>query len=302
MTKVQEIKILLISCFLLFVAMPVFAAEIRVDGKNREIKTGEQFTATIFLNTEESINALEGQLAFPADVLELVEIQSGNSIVIFWIDKPKVEADKIFFSGIIPGGFTGENGLILSVLFQAKKPGAGSIMIQGIKVLKNDGVGSTAAAITSDFQFAIVEGTPAVLRAKAKDQEPPESFKPEIARDSTIFDGEWFLVFATQDKGLGIGRYEIKETRSRIFGLFPKWISAESPYALRDQKLKSYIFVKAVDKAGNVRIEKILPRNPLRWYENYENWIIIVLGLTIAYAIKKFLCQVVKIRLPGGKR
>src|SRR3989338_5530897 len=287
MTKVQEIKILLISCFLLFVAMPVFAAEIRVDGKNREIKTGEQFTATIFLNTEESINALEGQLAFPADVLELVEIQSGNSIVIFWIDKPKVEADKIFFSGIIPGGFTGENGLILSVLFQAKKPGAGSIMIQGIKVLKNDGVGSTAAAITSDFQFAIVEGTPAVLRAKAKDQEPPESFKPEIARDSTIFDGEWFLVFATQDKGLGIGRYEIKETRSRISGLFSKWISSESPYALRDQKLRSYIFVKAVDKAGNVRIEKILPRNPLRWYERWEIWIIIVLGLVIAYAVYK---------------
>ena len=112
---------------------------------------------------------------------------------------------------------------------------------------------------------------------------------PEIARDPTIFDGKWFLVFATQDKGLGIDHYEIKETRYRFFGSFSRWISAESPYALRDQELKSYILVKAVDKAGNERIVKINPRNPLRWYENYENWIIIVLGLVIAYAIKKFL-------------
>jgi len=47
--------------------------------------------------------------------------------------------------------------------------------------------------------------------------------------------------------------------------------------------------VKAIDKAGNERIVKINPQNPLGWYENYENWLIIVLGLIIAYAIKKFL-------------
>ena len=162
--------------------------------------------------------------------------------------------------------------------------------MQNIKALLNDGNGTAADISVSSLKIIVTSQDLSLPPKKeAKDQEPPESFKPEIARDSTIFDGEWFLVFATQDKGLGIGRYEIKETRSRISGLFSKWISSESPYALRDQKLRSYIFVKAVDKAGNVRIEKILPRNPLRWYENYENWIIIILGLVIAYAIKKFL-------------
>lgn len=273
-----------------------FAAEIRVDGKNREIKVGEQFTATIFLNTEESINALEGQLAFPADLLELVEIQSGNSIVSFWIDKPKVESDKIFFSGIIPGGFIGEKGSILSMLFQAKKPGDGSIAIRSIKVIKNDGVGSTAATITSDFQFSIIEGTFAIVHKKEKDREPPETFRPEIARDESLFDGKWFLVFATQDKGSGIDRYEIKETRYKFFGSFSKWISAESPCILQDQELRSYVFVKVVDKAGNKRITQIAPQNPLHWYTNYENWIIIIIGLTSAYAMKKFLWRKLIIR------
>jgi hypothetical protein len=290
MNSKSKIKNYFVAALAIFALLPLltFAAEIRVDSKNQEIKTGEQFTATIFLNTEESINALEGQIAFPADLLELVEIQSGNSIVSFWIDKPKVEADKISFSGIIPGGFTGENGSILSMLFRAKKPGDGSIAIRSSKVLKNDGAGTTAAAITSDFQFAIVEKAPAVVNKKEKDRELPETFRPEIARDESLFDGKWFLVFATQDKASGIDHYEVKESRQKIFTLSQKWVPAESPYILQDQELRSFVFVRAVDKASNKRIIQITPRNALLWYKNYENWIIIIVGvLTLLLAAKK---------------
>ena len=281
MNPKSKMKNCFVAALAIFTLLPLltFAAEIRVDGKNREVKAGEQFTATIFLNTEESINALEGQITFPADVLEFVEIQSGNSIVSFWIDKPKVESDKIFFSGIIPGGFIGENGPILSMLFQAKKPGDGSIAIRGVKVLKNDGAGTPAEAITSDFQFSISEKASAVPLKKEKDRESPETFRPEIARDESLFDGKWFVAFATQDKASGIDHYEVKESRQRIFTLFQKWAPAESPYILADQELRSFIFVKAVDKADNKRIIQIAPRNPLSWYENYENWIIIIAGV-----------------------
>lgn len=290
MNSKSKTKNYLVAALAIFALLPLltFAAEIRVDGKNREVKAGEQFTATIFLNTEESINALEGQIAFPVDLLELVEIQSGNSIINFWIDKPKVESDKIFFSGIIPGGFIGKNGPILSMLFQARKPGDGSIAIRDIKVLKNDGAGSTAAAIPSDFQFSIVEKTSAVVSKKEKDRELPETFRPEVARDESLFDGKWFLVFATQDKASGVDHYEVKELRQRIFTLFQKWSWAESPYVLKDQELRSFTFVKAIDKAGNTRVVKLMPQNPLSWYENYENWIIIItVVLVVLLATKK---------------
>ena len=63
-------------------------------------------------------------------------------------------------------------------------------------------------------------------------------------------------------------------------------MKVESPYILADQELRSYIFVKAVDKDGNARVTKILPRNPLRWYKNYENWIMIILAVAVFFAIK----------------
>jgi len=277
-----------------FALMPALAsaAEITLDSNTQSIGVGSQFEIGVFLNAEsENINAIEGILRFSADILEFKELNDGNSIVNFWVERPSRRVEnEIIFSGITPGGFVGKRGLIFRITFLAKNEGNGKLEMQNIKALLNDGNGTAADISVSPLKIIVTSQDLSLPPKKeAKDQEPPESFKPEIARDPAIFDGKWFLVFATQDKGLGIGRYEIKETRSRIFELFPKWISAESPYALRDQKLKSYIFVKAVDKAGNVRIEKILPQNPLRWYENYENWIIIILGLVIAYAIKKFL-------------
>ena len=71
--------------------------------------------------------------------------------------------------------------------------------------------------------------------------------------------------------------------------MFRKWVSVESPYVLQDQELRSYVFMKAIDKAGNKRIVSLPPKYPLKWYEMYENWIIIIIIAVFAiYLIFKF--------------
>jgi len=53
--------------------------------------------------------------------------------------------------------------------------------------------------------------------------------------------------------------------------------------------LKSYIYVKAVDKSGNERIAELPPQNPLEWYENYLIWVIIIAGGIIVYFVGRIL-------------
>jgi len=295
MLKTNKIKRYLVVIALVFIATPVLAAEISFDTKTNSVTAGQQFQAGVVLNTNgEEINAVEGKIIFPSDLLKLKEIRDANSIISFWVDKPKLESDgQIAFSGIIPGGYRGPKGLLLTLIFVSKKEGQGTIELQNAKTLLNDGNGTEAALSIAPYQFTISQAVSApsapLVVPPIIDKEPPESFVPEIGQNPAISDGKWFLVFVTQDKGLGIDHYEVKETRQRIFGVFAKWVTAESPYVLQDQELRSYIFVKAVDKAGNARIEKISPRNPLGWYENYENWLIIIVGLAILYAIKKLL-------------
>ncbi len=294
-----------LSFFILIFTIYIFtgklaeAAELSLTSQIEEIGVGQQFQIDVLLNTEnEEINALEGLITFPQELLELKEIRDGNSFINFWIERPRIKTGgEIIFSGITPGGYKSDEVFIFSIIFRVKKAGSGIIGIKDVKTLLNDGKGTEAKIKVSNFSFVVIQDS---IRNDSRipvlpDNELPESFVPEIANSPSIFEGKWFLVFATQDKGTGIARYEVKETRQRIFGIFSKWFSVESPYVLSDQELRSYIFVKAVDKAGNERIVKVEPQNPLAWYENYENWIIIILAIIALFSIKFTLWKKLKI-------
>ena len=95
------------------------------------------------------------------------------------------------------------------------------------------------------------------------DSVSPEEFELDIAE----IQGKNFLVFNGNDTMSGIDHYDILEiSKPLFFGTLKKiWKTGESPYLLDDQKLKSEITVKAIDKAGNERIAKISPPCKISW-------------------------------------
>jgi len=317
------------SLFLVFISgllniSFVEAAELNFYSKRQEIGLDQQFKVDLFLNTEgENINALEGKILFPADFLELKEINDGGSIVSFWLEKPMAlnntntrnntnenitrnnaninntrndanenitlngaNIQEVVFSGIVPGGFSGEKGLILSLVFKTKKEGQAFIEISDSKVLLNDGLGTETKLKTENLSININPNISVPEYIAPSDKEPPEDFKPEIVSDPNIFDGKYSLIFETKDKGSGVDKYFVYEnTRKRTRIDANEWVVAESPYLLKDQKLRSYIYVKAVDKAGNERIVYLNPKYPLKWYEKWEIWSIIILVIVIGYVV-----------------
>jgi len=271
--------------------MPVFATEIYFDSKIKEIAINQQFQVDIFLNTEnEAINAIEGKVVFPEKFLELKEIRDGNSIINFWIERPQAVNGEIIFSGIIPGGYLNKEGLIFSLVFQSIQEGRGQIEIRDIKTLINDGQGTETKTTTSDLQFVISKKAPISppIVIEIEDTDLPETFEPAVASDPTMFEGKYFLVFATQDKGSGIDHYEVQENRKQKIE-DGNWEVAQSPYVLKDQELKSFAYVKAVDKKGNERIVSLSPRHPLKWYKVWWIWVIIILAIIFLYFIRRFL-------------
>lgn len=291
-SKLQsKIQKYLITTLLFFAAAPVFAADIFFE-QEQNFGIKDQFKMSIFIQTKEPLNAIEGKITFPSDLLELKNIENGNSTISLWLERPKaIKPGEIIFSGITPGGYKGDKGLILSMIFLIKQEGAGVFEVRDTRALLNDGKGTEAKVKTFDSKFIVSKKTTELQMpvSEIEDIDLPESFRPEIAKDKTLFDGKWFVVFATQDKASGIDHYEVKESRQKVFSIFQNWSQAESPYVLKDQKLKSWTYVKAVDKAGNERIIKIAPRNPLAWYESYESWTIIIAGLVVAMFIAKKL-------------
>lgn len=237
------------------------------------------------------INAVGGRVIIPEKFFSIKEIIDGDSGINFWVEKPAAtEAGEIIFSGIVPGGFSGKL-VIFSAIISAKNPGQAEILIDNATALLNDGLGTADQVNAFGARLEIIPDTDghSPLTAALDDNEPPEIFYPEIISSPSIYGGDHALIFSATDKKSGLDRYEIMEKKNySLLGLRVStgdWKIAESPYRLNDQKLKSEISVKAVDRRGNERLATIAPSSPLYWYENILFWGIIILLALILIAI-----------------
>lgn len=277
----------IIGALLAILAVPRYtlASELGFTPPANALHAGESFTVNLWLNhSGEPVNAMEGTVVFDPRQIELKDVRDGNSIINFWVDKPVVEptASRLKFAGIIPGGYEGK-GLLLTLVFEARKEGPAALRLENMRLLRDDGKGTEVKVQTTGESLVILPSTMAGTAPVSipEDTEPPEPFTPEVAQNPDLFDGQYFLVFATQDKSSGIDHYEVREGNDA-------YAVAESPYLLKSQRLDEGIYVKAVDKADHERVEFAAARNPKAWYA--EVWwmlLLILVGLAIAMRKRK---------------
>ena len=267
--------------FFLFAAT-VQAASFSIESPATDLPLNQKITVKVYLDAQnETINAVEGKLNIPA-TLQVVGINNGGSIINFWVEEPTFVSDNsIAFSGIVPGGFYGNHGLLFSIDFLTTEEGSPKLSFSESTALLNDGAGTSASISTKDLTFNVSSSITSVpgLEEPAVDTTPPETFVPSVGQNTSLFDNQWFLAFSTQDKESGIAYYEVQETKSSKPG--ETWVRAESPYLLSDQDLNSYIFVRAVDNYDNERLAKVTGYPPL-WYKKPLIFAIIFVGILVA--------------------
>lgn len=248
---------------LLFSPSISFGATISVKPEIGEYREGDTFLVELFVDTEgERINVVDVELIFPADVLEVEDVSSGNSIVNLWLEKPTFSNKEgiISFVGGVPGSYTGKNGRLGSIVFTVRQQIDATDTVRvdftnNTKLLQDDYKGTEATLRTRGALLTISaeqssSNTNEWDERLRSDTIPPEPFRIEIATDPQIFSGDYFAVFSTTDKQSGMERYEVKEGGG-------EWMRAESPYVLKNQSSNKEIMVRAIDKAGNERIQMI---------------------------------------------
>ena len=197
------------------------------------------------------INALEGVIAYPEDILELKMIKDGNSIIPLWIQRPTSVNNTVVFSGIIPGGFEGViraltfpeilPGEIFVLQFKALKQGVADITIQEARALLHDGLGTEIFLVKNNAQIN-VDSYFFENVIEIDDTDSPIILQAEIIREEDLFSGNRALIFQVSDKGSGIDYVEVKE-----FGI--GWQKAESPYELK--RKSGSVQIRVFDKNNN---------------------------------------------------
>lgn len=266
---------LLVVPLLVWVPGDVFANEIRLDTNKTKVHIDEEFVVDVVTHADDLINAVEGSVVFPSNLLDVKDIRDGGSVINFWAGRPRVDTrGQINFSGITPGGFSGADQSLFSVVFVAEKAGVAGIELKDIKILKNDGKGTEIVFVSYPASIIVKSGDSAVRKEKVVDTEPPEDFAPVVTHHPNLFGGKYFLVFATQDKNSGVDHYKVRE------GKLGWYQTVESPYLMKSQKLNKVIYVKAIDKSGNERTVTIEPKNKTLWWKRY-----LMLGILIPIVV-----------------
>ncbi len=220
---------------------------------------GNPGMVTISLDTQgQTVNAVEAHFSFDTSLFAIGSVDTAGSIINLWVSGPTFSnaSGTLDLAGIIPGGETTADGVIATIAIVPKEPGvATSFTLDSAQALLNDGQGTPAAlSVVSDpFATGVTMGGQTAVSTQA-----PNAFTPEIGQDPNIFSGQYFIVFATTDQGSSIDHYDVLEvpagtkvTSSSV------WTIATSPYRLNDQTLSSDIYVRAVDSAGNFRVEEL---------------------------------------------
>lgn len=272
MHKLLNKKEIVFLFFLFLIPARVLGADIFFESGADAFSIDKEFVVEVLIDPKgDLVNAISGEILFNPDFLEIKEFRDGNSKINFWIEKPNNKIDdRIVFSGITPGAIPPGHNFLFSIVFVPRETGNTRLEFGPVDMFRNDGNGSKIEVKKSSFIANIDNNSVASVQNK-EDIEPPENFKPEVALSEDMFDGKYFLVFATQDKGVGIERYEVKE------GFWGKYLKAESPYMLEGQKLNKKIYIKAIDKNGNERVVGFNPGNKSNSYQYIILLVIIIL-------------------------
>ncbi len=291
--KYAKLLLVFFPAVLMFGAALAHAATIYLDPATGKYPPGVTFGVDVRLDNQgQCVNAASVDLAYPKDMIQAVDASEGNSILSLWIKDPTIYEDYglVSFIGGLPGGYCGRvagdatlSNKLATIYFRfptstitsSSVPQTVTLTIESsTKAVLNDGLGTLAPLSLSGATYTeLLQGQFAPESAWENliesDTTAPEPFQVGVYRDPSLFDGKLFAAFSTVDKQTGIDHYEVAEVPSQNLGIPENrwnWARAVSPYLIKDQNLNGMIEVRAIDKAGNERLEgystQKLPETP----------------------------------------
>lgn len=258
----------------------------------------EQAFQVMLTPTEEAINTIGGELRIDSQAAEVVAIHTGESVVPLWIEAPRLEGNHVTFAGMFPGGYSGvyqplsrerHDGIVFTVVLHAKEFGEATLRLTELELFKNDGAATPVAARTVPATFSVGGYRDQATTTAVRDTTPPQPFSVKITAHEAVHDGAYVAVFSARDAGSGIDHYELAEVDPQQRGALPEsaWRRVDSPALLNDQARASRVLVKAVDRAGNERVESVPPRHPesRRFSSGMPVYILLISGILAAAAL-----------------
>lgn len=116
---------------------------------------GETVTVKVKLNASgATVNSIISQIGFPGDKLEIESIIPGD-VVTLWTQNPVYSANTIDLTGVIPNGYNGTDGRVLTITFKSIASGNAEIKFNTLFVQGSDLQNLNMTDPFSSYYFSI---------------------------------------------------------------------------------------------------------------------------------------------------
>lgn len=127
---------------------------------------GDTFTVSVYLNTGgQAVNAVEADLSFPPDKLQVVSPATGTSFIQIWVNQPSYSnrAGTLSFVGTVPTpGINANAALLSTVTFRVVNTGTAVVkFLDTSHALLNDGQGTDVLSQTTAGVYTLTVPPPA---------------------------------------------------------------------------------------------------------------------------------------------
>jgi hypothetical protein len=122
---------------------------IRIESSESSVREGEIFKINVFVTSHVPVNAVDIALAFPDEQVEVLGIDTGESVITLWAEQPYVHDNTVVLrGGTFRKGFLG-NHLIATVNAKANTSGLATFEIADGILIAGDGSGSEVIVTNS---------------------------------------------------------------------------------------------------------------------------------------------------------
>lgn len=238
-------KLLVLTCaiFVFIIAHPLLAegegASLYFSPYQGTFFIGTTFDVSVFVNTEgNSINAVQVDLEFSSDLLQVTSPTAGSSFISVWADQPFYSNKQgiiSFKGGVLSPGIKTSAGLVSTISFRAKALGTAFISFSdSSKVLLADGKGTNILKSTAIGSYVLIIPPP----------EGPKLFSPTHPSLTTWYKNNNPNFFWQKDPGVTDFSYSLDQDPQGIPDNIPE--TEQNSITFNDVKNGTWYFhVKA---------------------------------------------------------
>lgn len=107
------------------------------------VVNGEDFSVEVYVNASVPVNAINIDIGYSSDMVEIKDVNIGNSVLTIWTHEPIIKNEVVSFSGgSFKRGFVGEH-LIGTINAKAKFTGNTEFFVESVELLAGDGKGTS---------------------------------------------------------------------------------------------------------------------------------------------------------------